>query len=86
MTGMQVSGVRRSAMVVNMFCGGNDEPDWPPLRELRKFWIIAEASDVVAADALGKKVESVKYSFVDENRERLIVYGLPCIKFSSGDR
>jgi len=61
MTGTQVSGVRRSARVVKMFCGGNDEPGWPPLRELRKFWIMVEASDGAAADALGKKDESVKF-------------------------
>jgi hypothetical protein len=66
MTGTQVSGVRRSARVVKMFCGGNDEPGWPLLRELRKFWIIAEASDGAAADALGKKDESVKFSLGDE--------------------
>ena len=55
MTGTQVSGVRRSERVVKRFCGGNDELDWPPLRELRKFWIMAEASDGAVADALREK-------------------------------
>jgi hypothetical protein len=61
MTGTQVSGVRRSERVVKMFCCGNDEPGWPPLRELRKFWTMADASDGAVADALGKKDESVKF-------------------------
>ena len=81
MTEPQVSGVRRSARVVKMFCGGNDELGWPPFRELRIFWIMAEASDGRAAEALGRKDESAKFLWGNEEEKDSWFAASPALNF-----